>query len=285
MEILTPDHNAIRFQLQSDCENCFGLCCAAMYFSASEGFPMDKEAGSPCTLLQTDFRCSIHNDLDKKGCKGCIAFECLGAGQKVAQVTFQGKDWKKNPESAQQMFEVFLIMRQLHEFLWYLTEAMTLPPAYSVRGELAKLLEEIEELSRLAPAALTKLDLNVLRANVNPLLLKASELARNEACQSEKTSSKSKKAPFKRLDLSGTDLRKKDLRNANFRGACLIAADLRDSDLSGADFIGADIRDTDLSGADISKSIFLIQAQLNTARGNTDTKLPPFLHRPLHWRK
>ncbi len=25
-----------------DCEKCFGFCCIALYFSASEGFPVDK---------------------------------------------------------------------------------------------------------------------------------------------------------------------------------------------------------------------------------------------------
>jgi hypothetical protein len=28
--------------LKIDCEKCFGFCCIALYFSASEGFPADK---------------------------------------------------------------------------------------------------------------------------------------------------------------------------------------------------------------------------------------------------
>lgn len=75
----------------------------------------------------------------------------------------------------------------------------------------------------------------------------------------------------------GADLRKTDLRGANLRGAFLIAADLRESDLSGADLIGADLRDADLRGADLVKSVFLTQMQINTAKGDAHTKLPPSL--------
>ena len=111
--------------LRADCENCFGLCCVALYFSASEGFPIDKDAGQPCLNLQPDFRCGVYKSLGEQGLKGCIAFDCFGAGQKVSQVSFSGRDWMRIPESAEQMFKVFLIMRQLHELLWYLTEELT----------------------------------------------------------------------------------------------------------------------------------------------------------------
>ncbi|EDK34532.1 Hypothetical protein CKL_2520 [Clostridium kluyveri DSM 555] len=55
------------------------------------------------------------------------------------------------------------------------------------------------------------------------------------------------------------------------RGACLIAANIRGVDLSWADLIGADLRDTDLSGANLTNSIFLTQAQINTAKGDSHT--------------
>ena len=120
-----------RCNLRADCENCFGFCCVALYFSASEGFPEDKDAGKPCLSLQSDFRCSVHKDLKKLGLKGCIAYDCFGAGQKVAKVTYGGHDWRQAPESAKQMYEVFLIMRQIHEMLWYLAEALTLDPIWN----------------------------------------------------------------------------------------------------------------------------------------------------------
>lgn len=276
-----PFSDKSRRNLRADCENCFGLCCVALYFSASEGFPIDKDAGQPCLNLQPDFRCCVHKSLRERGLKGCLAFDCFGAGQKVSQVSFGGHDWRKIPESAKQMFKVFLILRQLHELLWYLTEALTLQPARPIHGALRSMLDETERLTHLSPDSLMELDVAVHRADVNTLLLKTSELVRSEARRGHPSG---RQRTFGRgADLIAADLRRIDLRGANLRGAYLIAADLRGTDLSGTDFIGADFRDTDLRGADLTKSIFLTQAQLNSANGDTSTKLPSSLTRPTHW--
>ncbi|MDP4126602.1 MAG: pentapeptide repeat-containing protein [Bacillota bacterium] len=279
-----PDENkGNRSDLRADCENCFGLCCVSLYFSASEGFPVDKDAGQPCLNLQPDFRCCIHKSLSEMGLKGCIGFDCFGAGQKVAKVSYRGHDWRKVRESAKQMFEVFLIMRQLHELLWYLTEAMTLQPARPIYGAISSMLDETERLTHLKPDSLMELDVAVHRADVNTLLLKTSELVRAEVRHGQKERSGRMKTFGRGADLMGADLKTIDLRGANLRGAYLIAADLRGTDLSGTDFIGADFRDADLRGADLTKSIFLTQAQLNVAKGDTSTKLPSSLTRPTHW--
>ncbi|KLU66664.1 pentapeptide repeats (8 copies) [Desulfosporosinus acididurans] len=270
-------------KLRADCENCFGLCCVALYFSASEGFPIDKKAGQPCLNLQSDFRCRIHKDLQERGLKGCLAFDCSGAGQKVSQVSYAGKDWRTASESAKQMFEVFLIMRQLHELLWYLTEALTLKAAFPIHGGISTMLEEIETLTQLRPDLVLGLDVAALRADANVLLLKASELLRTDACLEQKVHAGRRKTFSRGADLIGKDLRKFDLRGANLRGAFLIAADLRGADLSGTDFIGADFRDTDIRGADLSKSIFLTQGQINAAKGDNSTLLPYSLLRPASW--
>ncbi|WP_291353145.1 pentapeptide repeat-containing protein [Desulfosporosinus sp.] len=269
--------------LQADCVNCFGLCCVALYFSASEGFPIDKDAGQPCQNLQQDYRCCVHKNLKEQGLKGCLSFDCFGAGQKVSRVSFGGNDWRKVPESAGPMFKVFLIMRQLHELLWYLTEAQTLQPARSIHNVLSSMLEETEQLTYLSPDSLIDLNVAEHRSKVNTLLLKTSELVRAEAYRGQKSHLGSRKAFGRGTDLVGADLRKLNLRGANLRGALLIAADLRGNDLSGTDFIGADFRDADLRGADLSKSIFLTQAQLNVAKGDTSTKFPSTLNRPAHW--
>lgn len=272
-----------RSNLHPDCENCFGLCCVALYFSVSEGFPIDKNAGEPCSNLEQDFRCCIHNNLLEHGLKGCIAFECFGAGQKVSKVSFDGRDWRKAPESSEQMFKVFLFMRQLHELLWYLTETLTLQPASPIHDVLSSMLYETEQVTCLRPDLLMQLDLVAYRAKVNTLLLRSSELVRSEVLHGLKTHRGSKKTFGRGADLIACDLRKIDLRGANLRGAYLIAADLRGVDLTGTDFIGADFRDIDIRGADLSNSIFLTQAQLNVAKGDVSTKLPPLLIHPKHW--
>jgi uncharacterized protein YjbI with pentapeptide repeats len=271
------------YNLQADCKKCFALCCVALYFSATEGFPVNKDAGKPCINLQNDFCCSVHVNLEKKGLKGCIAYDCLGAGQKVAQVTYGGRDWKQAPESAKQMFEAFIIMRQLHEMLWYLTEALSLQSEHDMKEKINLKINEIEDLTNLTANSLMKLDLTTIRVGVNALLLQTSELVRKKIINNKTTSLKRKKTLGGGLDLIGADLRRKDLRGANLSGAYLIAANLRGVDLSFADLIGADLRDADLSGANLSKSIYLTQAQVNTAKGDATTKLSSSLIRPMHW--
>lgn len=275
--------------LRADCEQCFGLCCVALCFSASEGFPIDKEAGQPCINLQPDFRCGIHPSLSKRGLKGCITFDCFGAGQKVSQVSFGGQDWQKSPDSAKPMFKVFLTMLQLHELLWYLTESLALQAAREIHGELRSVLDETERLTYLSPDELIKLDAAKHRAAVDTLLLKTSQLVRaaarskQKARPGQKARSGRQKAIRRGADLIAADLRKVDLRGADLRGAYLIASDLRGADLSEADLIGADFRDADIRGADLSRSIFLTQSQISSAKGDSMTKLPPSLSRPQHW--
>ena len=272
-------------KLRGDCKKCFGFCCIALYFSASEGFPISKEAGNPCVNLKSDFNCSVHKNLRKKGFKGCIAYDCFGAGQKVAQVTFGGHDWRQVPESAKQMFEVFLIMRKLHEMLWYLTETLTLQPARFIKDELSLMLSETDRLTNLNPLSLIVLDVEAHQDDVNSLLLHASKLVRIKFSLGQKMPSRLKNTSARRLDLISADLRRTNLRGASLRGACLIAADLRGVDLSGADLIGADLRDTDLRGANLIDSIFLTQVQINTAKGDSDTMLPLSLAKPMYWLK
>jgi uncharacterized protein YjbI with pentapeptide repeats len=269
--------DARRLNLRADCEHCFGLCCVAPAFSASADFAIDKDAGRPCPNLQSDFRCGIHDHLRQRGFPGCVVYDCFGAGQKVAQVTFGGQSWRQTPAIATQMFEVFGVMRQLHELLWYLTEALTLQPAGLIHGELSAALDETERLTLNGPEELIKLDVDAHRGKVNALLLRTSEVVRAE--------SGGRNVDRRGADLIGKDLRGADLRGANLRGAYLIGADLRGVDLSMADVIGADFRGADLSGADLTDSLFLTQAQLDAAKGDLETKLPAAVTRPAHWRK
>ncbi|WNQ10847.1 pentapeptide repeat-containing protein [Paenibacillus aurantius] len=282
-----PERAAFRSRLQADCESCFGLCCAALPFAASSDFAIDKAAGQPCPNLQKDFRCGIHSSLRERGFRGCTVYDCFGAGQTVSQVTFGGTDWRQAPETAKTMFEVFPVMRQLYELLWYEEEALEVPAVRALYPELQAARDETERLTRLEPAALRELDAATHRAEVNLLLLRVSELVRAEAEAGRRRQggarSGAKRAFGRGADLFGAKLKGADLRGAFLRGACLIAADLREANLNGADLIGADMRDTDLRGADLTGSLFLTVFQVNAAKGDSRTKLPPGLPRPSHW--
>jgi uncharacterized protein YjbI with pentapeptide repeats len=256
----------LREDLRADCGNCFGLCCVALTFSKSADFAIDKAAGEPCSNLQEDFRCGIHQKLRKKGFQGCTVYDCFGAGQKISQLA--GESWREAP--GQKMFEALPIMRQLHELLWYLTEALQLKETAPIHTDLQRSIDHIDQLTQ---HDLALVDLTKERQPVNELLLRTSELIRG----------KQKKKDRRGADLIGAKLRGADLHKANLRGAYLIGADLRDADLRKADLIGADLRDTDLRGADLTGALFLTQSQVNAARGDSATKLPPALIRPSHW--
>ena len=292
-----PDSASTRRQpgLRADCERCFALCCVVPAFSASADFAIDKRAGKPCPNLRPDFRCSIHDQLRPRGFPGCASYDCFGAGQQVAQVTFGGRDWRRAPETAAQMFQAFTIMRQLHELLWYLNEALAVPAARPLRDELSAAFDEIERLTDSSPDALAELDVGALREEVNALLLRTSELARAGVRRSgtispgtggpgaRRSGASLNGADLRGADLTGKDLSRADLSGASLRGACLIGAKLGGADLSMADLTGADLRGTDLSGADLSASIFLTQSQLDAARGDPGTRLPAARTRPAHW--
>jgi uncharacterized protein YjbI with pentapeptide repeats len=261
--------------LRADCAHCFALCCVALPFAASADFAITKSAGEPCTHLQADFRCGIHDRLRERGFPGCTAYDCFGAGQKVSQVTFGGRDWRTAPQTATQMFAAFPVVRQLHELLWYVTEALVRPAADSLEVALREALDATEHLTRLPPDELLALDVAAHRQSVNTLLLAASELVRAEGGRAA--------AQHRGADLMGARLRGADLRGADLRGAYLIGADLRGADLRLADLIGADLRGADLSGADLTGSLFLTQFQLAAAKGDALTKVGPPLTRPAHW--
>lgn len=254
--------------LRADCANCFGLCCVALPFSRSEAFAIDKDAGEPCRNLLVDSTCGIHERLRSSGFSGCTVFDCFGAGQQVSQVTYGGLSWRADPGRAGEMYAVFGVMRALHEMMVLLGQARELAPFVAIDH----LATRVKALTALEPVELLDLDVDRLRASVGDLLREVSAAVRDNRGES-----------LAGADLLGADLRDRDLRYADLRGALLVAADLRDVNLSRADLLGADLRDANLTGADVSSALFVTQPQLNAARGNAETELPPGLERPSHW--
>jgi uncharacterized protein YjbI with pentapeptide repeats len=260
-------------ELRADCARCFALCCVAPGFAASADFAIDKPAGQPCPNLRADFRCRIHEGLRERGFAGCTVYDCFGAGQRVAQETFGGRDWRRHPELAKRMFAVFPVMRALHELLWYVDAALDLDAARSVHADLRRARADTERLAVGDPDVLAKLDVDARRREVNPLLVRASELVRADLIGKD----------LRGADLIGKNLRGVDLRGANLRGALLVGADLRRADLHVADVIGADFRGADLRGANLTATLFVTQAQLDAANGDARTTIPAALARPAHW--
>ncbi len=84
-------------------------------------------------------------------------------------------------------------------------------------------------------------------------------------------------------DLSGADLSDTDLSEARLNGANLAGADLTEALLDQADFAGASLAGANLSGTNLLGVRNLTQAQIDEARGNLMTVLPPHLSRPRSW--
>ena len=264
-----------RAGLQADCANCFGLCCVALPFTASADFAFDKKENKPCVNLKDNFQCGIHAKLRKTGMAGCAVYDCFGAGQKVSQVVFNGRNWRDNPQDSQQMFSVFPIVRALHELLWYLNEALDRTQNQAIYQELKSAIDKVERSTYMDSSALLRINLSQVRTEVNILLQRVSELERGKIPGLKKN--------YRGADLIGAKLCQAHLAGADLRGAYLIGADLTGANLRTADMIGTDLRGADLSGADLTDSLFLTQFQVNAARGNVTTILPPFLSRPDHW--
>ena len=257
-----------RAHLRADCSRCAGLCCVAPAFAASADFAIDKPAGVACPNLREDFRCGIHAQLRERGFPGCTVFDCFGAGQRITQDTFDGTSWREDPALAAAQFAVLPVVRQLHEALWYLTEAQSLSDA----PEVGELRERTERLAGGNPDELAALDVAAHRAEVGELLSRVSGIVRGPG------------RPDRRgMDLMGRDLRRTKLRDGSLRGAYLIAADLHGVDLGTADLLGADLRAADVRGADLSRVLFLTQPQVTAARGDMSTRLPVAVSAPPHW--
>jgi uncharacterized protein YjbI with pentapeptide repeats len=252
-------------RLEADCSQCFALCCVALPFTRSADFPVDKAGGEPCRNLLADHRCGIHHRLAQDGWRGCVTFDCFGAGQHVSQVTFGGTSWRDAPQTATTMYAVLPVMRHLHEMLTHLHEALVLEPDAALGRALAAALDDVDAATVGVPEEVLAVDLVALRSRVGGLLGDVSVSERERRRRRDGIP-----VPPRRLragaDLVAADLRGRDLRTADLRGALLIAADLRGADLRWADLLGADLRDADLRQARLDGALFLTRPQLAAAR-------------------
>lgn len=261
-------------RLKSDCQNCFALCCVALPYEKSADFPLNKNAGDACPNLCSNNLCSIHDQLRDRGFRGCVTYECFGAGQHVSQVIYKGNDWRDDTTRAEEMFAVFPIVQQLHEMLWYLEQAITLTETEPFKESLREVYEQTVELTKEQPEDILNIDINSHRSTVNSLLIKTSQVYRAEFTNQVKINEQ---------DYLGANLKGLNLQGQDFRGTLMMASDLSHSDLSKSDFIGADLRDAKLYGAKIGDALFLTQSQINSAIGDQSTEIPSYLKRPRHW--
>lgn len=112
--------------LQTDCSKCAALCCLALAFDKGRDFAFDKNPGEPCRNL-SGHQCSIHDRLNPEGFPGCVAYDCLGSGNRVVQEVFAGRSWQSDPMLTRPMMEAFSGMREVHKRIDLLRAAEALP--------------------------------------------------------------------------------------------------------------------------------------------------------------
>lgn len=125
--------------LRADCARCAALCCVALAFDKSPLFGLDKPAGERCLHLEACGRCRIHAERAQRGFGGCVAYDCLGAGQRVTQDLFGGRTWLRDPGLLGPMAEAFLTVTRAHRLLQLLRLAEALPLSRRDRRRRARL--------------------------------------------------------------------------------------------------------------------------------------------------
>ncbi|WP_158965791.1 hypothetical protein [Chachezhania sediminis] len=130
--------------LKTDCSKCAALCCLALAFDKGRDFAFDKNPGEPCRNL-SGHSCAIHDRLEQEGFRGCVAYDCMGAGNRVVQEVFGGLTWRDEPRLARVMTEAFAAMREMHRRIDMLRVAGTFPlqpPEDQARREFLARLEQ-----------------------------------------------------------------------------------------------------------------------------------------------
>lgn len=262
-------------QLKVDCAKCSGLCCTALFFSKIDGFPENKIAGKPCTKLQNNYRCKIHHELEKRNMKGCIGYDCFGAGQHVTQYIYQGKTWQTSKEKSKEIFDVFVIISQLYQIRYFLEESKIIIPAKGLWSDIQSLINENEALCSSTPQIILDIDTERYRNKVNIILKKVCGCITKCFKNSDNN---------RLIEFSGKNFKKRDMSGLDLSMKLLIAVNFDSCIFNGTVFLGADTRDTNFSNADLREAVFLTQGQINSAKGNRNTKLPPYLDYPVMWK-
>jgi hypothetical protein len=112
-------------------------------------------------------------------------------------------------------------------------------------------------------------------ANLRGAVLQSTDLRGSDLSGADLTDGDLTSSNMRRVDLSSATLANTKLAGTDLAGASLRGADLAGTDLKGANLLDADIASTDLSGA-----TGLVQTQVNKARPNINTVLPPGIRRP-----
>lgn len=262
------------YKLVSDCSKCSGLCCIALYCFKSDGFPQNKPIGKPCINLMDNFKCKIHSDLERKGMRGCIGYDCFGAGQYLTEEVYCGVTWKTQPERVKEICDLYMLMYRMFQLRFFLYESRKMASSETLLPEIDQLLQENEAMCKLPIKEMFQYPIDDYQDKVNHVLKKSCVELNKFLGTQNSTETNFLNRNFKGKNLSGVDFNMKPLIASNFQNC----------KFKGATFIGTDTRDANFDGADLREAVFLSQGQINAAKGSRRTKLPKHLKYPVTWR-
>ena len=129
--------------LEPECDKCAALCCVSLAFDKSDMFPIDKPNGVPCPQLTKDNHCKIYDQRTEQGYHGCMNHNCQGAGQRVVQDLFGGRNWHFEQTLLDDMTSAFVILLRVHELLSLLKAAEALPLTAIEMEQFERFVEEL----------------------------------------------------------------------------------------------------------------------------------------------
>ena len=154
-------------KLTADCDNCLGLCCVAHYFSVGKEYSINKPQYVPCSNLDSNYRCSIHEKLDENGMSGCRLFNCWGAGQRACRRVLNKKNWQKIPGTAQNLFEIYFKLREIHKLIRPLMDMLNSCSDPVLAEKIKSNIDEVAEIRTVTRG--TERITHWLRVEVIPL--------------------------------------------------------------------------------------------------------------------
>ncbi|MEP3427630.1 MAG: hypothetical protein ABJN98_03035 [Roseibium sp.] len=156
--------------LTPDCLNCAALCCVVFPFDKSESFGIDKAAGEICANLSDKCECRIFEDREQLGFRGCVAYNCYGAGQRVTQEIFSGRSWQDDAKLTHRMGDSLSVLRRIHEQLLLLNSAKKLALTEPERLRLEELQLQLSPTVDWTEASLADFAIDDVISNVGQFL-------------------------------------------------------------------------------------------------------------------
>lgn len=156
--------------MRADCARCAALCCVAFAFACSEEFAIDKSMGAPCPNLDHQYRCRIYQKREQLGFRGCVSYDCYGAGQRVTQEIFGDRSWPDDPRILPQMIRAFLAMREVQSLILMLNITTEAALSREERKALQSFLVELTPTGGWTRESLAAFERNGLSRRVHRFL-------------------------------------------------------------------------------------------------------------------